>query len=144
MFSLGFGAVTWTSKKQQVVSLFSIEAEYRGAVKAGCEAVWLCRMLGDMQMSPAGPTTLFVDNDGIIKLARNLVFHERTEHVDVHCHCIRQLVEDNIIDLQYVPTADQTADILTKPLGPDKFVKFRGQLGVVDRLTIKGGYYDNR
>lgn len=56
----------------------------------------------------------------------------------------RQLVEDETIDLQYVPTMDQTVDILAKPLGPDKFVKFRGKLGVVDRLTIKGGYYDNR
>ena len=56
------------------------------------------------------------------------------------------MVEDITLDLQYVPTTDRTANILTKPLGPDKFVKFRfrGQLGVVDRLTIKGGYYDNR
>ena len=144
VFSLGSGAVTWTSKKQQAVSLFSTEAEYIGIVKAGCEVVWLRRMLGDMQMSPTGPTTLFVDNEGVIKLAQNPVFHERTKHVDVHCHYIRQLVEDGTIDLQYVPTTDQTADILTKPLGCDKFVKFRGHLGVLDRLTIKGGYYNNR
>ena len=95
-------------------------------------------------MSPARPTTLFVCNEGVIKLAWNPVFHERTKHVDVHCHYIRQLVEDKTIDLQYVPTTNQTADILTKPLGHDKFVKFRGQLGVVDRLTIKGRYYNNR
>lgn len=76
VFSLGFDAVTWTSKKQQVVSLSSTKAEYRGTVKAGCEVVWLRQMLGDMQMSPAGPTTLFVDNDGVIKLAWNPVFHE--------------------------------------------------------------------
>ena len=101
-------------------------------------------MLGDMQMSPARPTTLIVDNEGVIKLARNLVSYEQTKHVDVHCHYIQRLVEDGTIDLQYVPTTDQTADILTKPLGPDKFVKFRGQLGVLDRLTIRGGYYDNR
>ena len=54
------------------------------------------------------------------------------------------MVEDGIIALQYVPTTDQTADILTKPLGLDKFVKFKGQLGVFDRLTIEGGYYNNR
>ena len=133
-----------SDKKQQAVSLSSTEAKYRGTVKAGCEAVWLRRMLGDMQMSLAGPTTLFVDNEGVIKLARNPVFHVRTKHVDVHCHYIRQLVEDETIELQYIPTTDQTADILTKPLGPDKLVKFRGQLGVLDRLTIKGGYYNNR
>ena len=121
----------------------STEAEYRGTVKAGYEVVWLRRMLGDMQMSLAGLTTLFVDNEGVIKLAWNPIFHERTKHVDVHCHYIRQLVEDETIDLQYVSTIDQTADILTKPLGPYKFVTYRGQLGVVDRLTIKEGYYDN-
>jgi len=55
-------------------------------------------------MSPVGPTTLFVDNKSIIKLARNPVFHERTKHVDVRCHYIHQLVEDETIDLQYVPT----------------------------------------
>ena len=60
------------------------------------------------------------------------------------CHYIRQEVEDGAIDLQYVSTTDQTADILTRPLGPDKFVKFRGQLGVLDRLTIQEGYYNNR
>ena len=94
-------------------------------------------------MSPAGPTTLFF-NEGVIKLALNLVFHEQTKHVDVHCHYICQLFEEETIDLQYFPTTDQIVDILTKPLGPVKFVKFRGQLGIVDRLTIKGGYYDNR
>ena len=60
VFSLGSGTVTWTSKKQQAVSLSSTEAEYRGIVKVGCEAVWLRRMLGDMQMSPTGPTTLLI------------------------------------------------------------------------------------
>ena len=77
-------------------------------------------------------------------MARNPVFHEQTKHVNVHYHYIRQLVEDGTIDLQYVPTMDQTSNVLTKPLGTDKFVKFRRQLGVVDRLSIKGGYYDNR
>ena len=94
LFSLGSGAVTWTSKKQQAVSLSSTEAKYRGTVKARCEVVWLRPMLGDMQMSPAGPTTPFVDNEGIIELAPNPVFHEQTKHVDVHCHYIRQLVKD--------------------------------------------------
>ena len=77
-----------------MISLSFTEAEYRGTVNAGCEVVWLRWMLEDMHMSPAGPTTLFVVNKGIIKLAQNPVFHERTKHVDVHCHYIRQLVED--------------------------------------------------
>eukprot|EP00253_Pinus_taeda_P024360 PITA_24360 len=140
VFSLGSGAVTWTSKKQQAVTLSSTEAEYRGAVKAACEAVWLRRMLVDMHVSQTGPTSLFCDNQGELKLAKNPVFHERTKHVETHCHYIRQLVEDGSVQLRYVPTIEQPADIFTKPLGPDKFVKFRGSIGVVNRLSIKGGY----
>ena len=87
VFSLGSDVVTWTNK-QKAFSLSSTEAEYRGIVKASCEVLWLRQILGDMQMSPARPATFFVDNEGIIKLARNLVFHEQTKNVDVHYHYI--------------------------------------------------------
>ena len=97
-------------------------------------------MLADMHISQAGPTSLFSDNQAVLKLAKNPVFHERTKHVELHCHYIRQLVEDGSIKLLYVPTSEQPADIFTKPLGPDKFVKFRGSIGVVNRLSIMGGY----
>eukprot|EP00253_Pinus_taeda_P009934 PITA_09934 len=140
VFSLGSSAVTWTSKKQQAVALSSTEAEYREAVKASCEAVWLRHMLVDMHVSQTVPTSLFCDNQGVFKLAKNPVFHERTKHVETHCHYIRQLVEDRSVQLRYVPTTEQPADIFTKPLGPDKFVKFKGSIGVVNRLSIKGGY----
>eukprot|EP00253_Pinus_taeda_P002223 PITA_02223 len=140
VFSLGSSAVTWTSKKQQVVALSSTEAEYRGAVKASCEAVWLRRMLAHMHASQTGPTSLFCDNQGVLKLAKNLVFHERTKHVETHCHYIRQLVEDGFVRLKYVPTTEQLADLFTKPLGPAKFEQFRRSIGVVNRLSIKGGY----
>ena len=86
---------------------------------------------------------MFRDNQGVIKLAKNLVFHERTKHVEVHCHFIRKLVEDGLEDgsmeLQYCPTEDQIVDILTKALGCEKYVKFRDKLDVVSRLTIKRG-----
>eukprot|EP00253_Pinus_taeda_P032920 PITA_32920 len=140
VFSLGSGAVTWTNKKQQAVSLSSTEAEYRGAIKASCEAVWLRCMLADMHVSQTGPTSLFCDNQGVLKLAKNPVFHERTKHVETHCHYIRQLVENGSVQLRYVPTTEQLIKIFTKPLGPAKFVKFRGSIGVVNRLSIKGGY----
>jgi hypothetical protein len=139
VFSLGTGAVSWASKKQHVVSLSSIEAEYRAATKGACEAVWLRRILGDLMLEQTKPTILFCDNQGVLKLAKNPVFHECTKHIDVHCHFIRQLVEDDEVELQYCTTQEQTADIFTKPLGPDKFVKFRDKLGVFSRMTIKGG-----
>eukprot|EP00253_Pinus_taeda_P019045 PITA_19045 len=99
VFNLGSGVVTWTSKKQQVVAFSSTEAEYRGAIKASCEAVCLRRMLADMHVFQTSPTPLFCDNQGVLKLAKNPVFHERTKHVETHCHYIRQLVEDGSVQL---------------------------------------------
>ena len=90
-------------------------------------------------MQQTKPTPLFCNNQGVIKLAKNPVFHERTKHVEVHCHFIRQLVEDGSIELQYCPIEEQTADVLTKALGREKYVKFQDKLGLVSRLTIKGG-----
>ena len=90
-------------------------------------------------MQQTKPVPLLCDNQGVMKLAKNPVFHENTKHVDIHCHFIRKLVEDGSIELQYCPTEDQTADILIKALGHEKYVKFWDKLGVVSRLTIKGG-----
>jgi hypothetical protein len=73
-----------------------------------CEVVWLRRMLSDMKMQQIEPTPLFYDNQGVLKLAKKLVFHKHTKHVEIHCHFIRQLVEDGFIELQYCPTEDQT------------------------------------
>lgn len=94
VFSLRTGAVTWTRKTQQVVALSSIETKYRRMVKAASEAICLQRMLSDMQMSQAGPSPLFCGNQGLLKLAKNPIFHERTKHAELRCHFIHQLVED--------------------------------------------------
>ena len=77
-----------------------------------------------MKMQQIEPTPLFYYDQGVLKLVKNLVFHKRTKHVDVHCYFIRQLVEDGSIKLQYCPIEDQTANILTMSLGPEKYVKF--------------------
>ena len=122
------------------MALSSTETQYREAIEAACEAVWLRRMLANMHVPQSGPTPIFCDNHGVLKLAKNPVFHERTKHVETHYHYIRQLVEDKSIQLLYVPTLEQSADIFTKSLGFDKFVKFREAIGVIDRLSIMGGY----
>ena len=90
-------------------------------------------------MQQTKKTPLFYDNQGVIKLSKNPVFHECTKHVEVYFYFIIQLVKDGSIKLQYCPTEDQIADILTKALGREKYVKFQDKLGVVSRLTIKGG-----
>ena len=83
-FSLGRSAIAWKSKKQLTVALSSIEVEYRGAAVATCEAIWLKRLLKDLQEEVSDPTTIYCDNLSSIQLAKNPVFHARTKHIEVH------------------------------------------------------------
>ena len=107
-FSLGSAAIAWSSKKQLTVALSSTEAEYRGAAVATCEAIWLKRLLKDLQEEVSDPTTIYCDNLSSIQLAKNLVFQARTKHIEVHYHFVREHVLSGEVELQYVPTDRQT------------------------------------
>ena len=139
-FSLGSVGITWSSKKQPTVSLSSIEVEYRGAVVATCEAIWLKRLLKDLQVEVSDPTTIYCDNLSSIHLAKNPVFHARTKHIEVHYHFVRERVLSSEVELQYVPTDRQTVGIFTKPLGLDKLRHFSGALGLrhLDMPNLRG------
>ena len=130
MFSLGSAAITWSSKKQPTVALSSTEAEYRGAAVAACEVAWLMMLLGDLGIQLQVPVVIYCDNLSSIQLARNPVFHARTKHIEVHYHFIRERVLDGDIDLTYVRTDEQVADIFTKALGVEKLRRFQAMLGV--------------
>ena len=106
------------------------EAEYRGAAVATCEAIWLKRLLKDLQEEVSHPTTIYCDNLSNIQLANNPVFHARTKHFEVHYHFVRERVLSGEVGLQYVPTDRQNADIFTKPIGLDKLRQFSGVLGL--------------
>jgi hypothetical protein len=79
------------------------------------------------------PTAIHCDNQSCIKLSEHHVFHDRSKHIEMRYHYFRDMVQKNILNIQYVPTAEQTADILTKPLSLTKFVHFRDKLGVAKR-----------
>ena len=140
MFSLGSAAITWSSKKQPTVALSSTEAEYRGgAAVAACEVAWLEMLLADLGIHVQVPVVIYCDNLSSIQLARNPMFHARTKHIEVHYHFIRERVLDGDIDLTYVRTDEQVADIFTKPLGAEKLWRFRAMLGVQEMaLSLRG------
>ena len=139
MFSLGSAAVTWSSKKQPTVALSSTEAEYRGAATAACEVVWLQKLLHDLDAQVDNPVVIYCDNMRSIQLARNPVFHARTKHIEVHYHFVREEVLAGEIDLAYVSTHEQIADIFTKALGAEKLQMFRSLLGVAEmELSLRG------
>jgi hypothetical protein len=139
MFSFGSAAVTWSSKKQPTVALSSIEAKYRGAAMAACEVAWLHKLLGDLGLHVDKQVVIYCDNLSNIQLVRNLMFHARTKHIEVHYHFIREKVLAGEIDLIYVSTEDQVVDIFTKVLGAEKHCRFCSMLGVMElELSLRG------
>jgi len=136
-FGLGSAAVSWFSRKQKSVALSSSEAEYMAASLACCEAVWLRKMLFSLFGDCLDPTVIYCDNQSCIKLTENPVFHDRSKHIDIRYHSIRDYVQRGIVKLEFVSTDEQVADILTKALPRGKHVHFRDKLGVV-RNTFLG------
>jgi len=130
VFRMGDGAVTWSSKKQSIVALSSTEAEYVAQTHAVKELLWLRTIIGELSSPFENPTTLHCDNQGAIVFVKDNKFHARTKHIDIRYHFIREAVEDNKVEIQYIPTNDNVADIFTKPLGKAKFDCFVGILGL--------------
>jgi hypothetical protein len=131
-FNIGSGFMSWSSKKQPIFSLSSIEDEYKALSSATCEAVWLRRILEDVGEKRKGPTCINCDNKISIKLANNLVFHSRTKHIEIQHHFVRERIESKEIDQICCNTSDNVADIFTKHVGRTKFEVFRNKLGVVN------------
>jgi hypothetical protein len=129
-FHYGCGAVSWSSKKQNVIALSSTEAEYVAQTHAAKEAIWLRSFINEIRGGEKGPLTIMGDNQGAIALAKDNKFHSRTKHIDLRYHFIREAVEDGKIILKYVPTSDNVADIFTKALAKPKFNQFVELLGL--------------
>lgn len=133
LFVLNNCTVSWSSKRQQTVSLSTTEAEFIAAAEATKEAMWLRKLLSDIGHLYDGPTLLNVDNQSAIKLTRNPEFHRRSKHIDVRYHFICEKLTENVIDTKYVNTENQYADVLTKALTLDKFCRFRNKINVIER-----------
>jgi len=123
--------ISWASKKQPIVSISSVEAEYVTATLASCQVVWLRRIWKDMSHTEKDPTPIFYDNTSTISLSKNNVFHKKSKHIDTRFHFIRELVNNGDIALQFCGSRDQLADIFTKPLGKSVFDFQRQHLGII-------------
>nr|GEX32695.1 putative copia-type protein [Tanacetum cinerariifolium] len=117
-FSLvGGNLVTWRSKKQKVVALSSAEAEFRGIAKGVAEALWIRKLLSEVGYPRKEVTRIMCDNKAAIQISKNPVQHDRTKHVEIDRHFIKEKLEAGIIKLPFVKSQDQLADILTKSVG---------------------------
>ncbi|CAM8955334.1 unnamed protein product [Rhodiola kirilowii] len=131
---LGSSIVSWKTKKQVVVARSSAESEYRSLAGACSEALWLVRLLSDMQVMVTIPIHVFCDSQAAIHIARNPVFHERTKHVEIDCHFVRHHVNTRFLLPSYINTTDQPADAFTKPLCFDRLNYLTSKLGVSNFL----------
>jgi hypothetical protein len=116
IFILNGGAISWSSKLQRSVTTSTTEAEYTGLSYSSKEAIWIRSFLEQLGYKQLEPTTIYGDNQSAIALVKNPELHVRTKHIDVAIHYVRELAEDNLIDIQYISTKEMLADILTKPL----------------------------
>jgi len=130
LFALADGAITWASKRQTTVSLSTTESEYISASTAIKECIWLSRILTELGFRHEKAITLCVDNQSAIKLIKNPDYHNRTKHIDVRFHVIREKYEKREIDVIYVSSHDQLADILTKSISKERFEFLRSKIGV--------------
>lgn len=130
-FFLGNSAFSWASSKQSIVALSSTEAEYVALSAAAKEAVYLRRILAEIGWSISEPMTIYGDNISSQSIARNPVHHKRTKHIDIKYHFIREKVETNEIELKYISTDKNVADVLTKSLCKQKHNGFVKDLGLM-------------
>ena len=107
--------ISWQAGKQQTVALSSTEAEYQGVSTGACESIWVNMLLEEM-IGNKLLVNFFCDNQAAIAIIRSNNYSERTKHIDVKHHFIKQLVRNGSINLQWISTKDQLADVLTKTL----------------------------
>lgn len=128
---LGGKLTSWTSKKQNTVSTSTAEAEYVSAASCCAQVLWMKNQLADYGMSYS-KVPIFCDNTSAIAISQNPVLHSRTKHIDIRYHFIRDHVMKGDIELHFISTDEQLADIFTKPLDETRFKYLISMLGMLN------------
>jgi hypothetical protein len=124
--------ISWGSRKQKFFTLSTAEEKYMEACEACIEAVWLRKLISDLFDQIPESTIIYCDNQSCIRLLEHPVFHERLKHIEIKYYFIRDKFQEGEVKLEYIPTDEQTENILTKPLSKIKFAYFREKMGIVE------------
>jgi hypothetical protein len=127
---LGDGLVSWSLKRQLVVSRSSAEAKYRAMANGIAEAAWLRQLLQELHSPLTRSTLVYCDNVSVVYLSTNPIQHQRTKHVELDLHFVRERIAVGDVRVLHVPTTSQSVDIFTKGLPTSVFEEFRSSLSI--------------
>ena len=130
VFLVSSRAITWGSRKQTIITLSSTEAEYVALSEAARETKWLAALYVELGYQPHGPITILGDNNGSIAMVTNPQFHKWSKHIIIRYHWIREHIGQNILQIHQCHDLQQTANILTKALTPNKHNRHTVGLGI--------------
>ena len=127
--------VSWQSKKQTCVAISTAEAEYIAAAACTSQIIWIQSQLRDYAINMK-KIPLYCDSHSAIRICHNPVQHSKTKHIALRYHFIKDHVEDENIEIHFVKTTEQLADIFTKPLDEKSFVRILAGLGMINANSI--------
>ena len=139
LVKMGSGAISWQSRLQSLVALSTTEAEYVAATTAGQEILFLRNLLTAFGYDLSSPSTLYIDNQSALQVAKNPEHHGRMKHLDLRYYWLRDEVEKGSIRLEHVGTDEMPADLLTKALHRVKVAKFAEMMGLKDGGSVSSG-----
>ena len=136
---VGGNLVSWKSKKHSVVYRSSAESEYRAMTQSVCEIMWLHQHLMEVGIEIPVLTKLWCDNQAALHITSNPIFHERTKHIEIDCHFVREKIQLGLIFIRYMKSGEQLSDTFTKALNEDRVSYLCNKLGMINIYTPTKG-----